>query len=69
MSVFTGDWDFQQIGFYFFFSSVLKLLLFASNHGAEKLNRAHWFDYPFFMCQRVSSSKLMFPNSVDINLQ
>lgn len=60
---------FNKLAFISSFPQCLKLLLFASNHGAGKLNRPHWFDYPFFTCWQVSASKPMFPNAVDLNPQ
>lgn len=37
--------------------------------GPRILTGPHWFDYLFFVCQHVSTSKPMFPNPVDLNLQ
>jgi len=68
MSVFSYDWDFQQIGFYCI-PQCKNLMLFASNHGVGKLNRSHMIDYPFFMCWHVSNSQPMFNNPVHLNLQ
>jgi len=56
MSVFLLTGIFNKLAFISSFPQCLKLLLFASNHGAGKLNRPHWFDYPFFICWHISAS-------------
>lgn len=60
---------FNKAAFILLFLSAKNCCNLPLTMGPKKLNRLHWFDYPFFMCQHVSTSTPMFPNPVDLNLQ